>query len=123
MEKLGEKEPTGKTSEMVKIPKLTEDRQNWKNYRAKYLEVAATEGLLSIVAGWESDDGSKDWAHRAEVARMLFLMTTSPPLRLNIRLMDSARQIFRYLSFYFRDYEPIVDPHTKKLTTSENKAK
>src|SRR5437899_7062531 len=108
---------------MVKITELAEDGQNWKLYHAKYLKVTATEGLLSIVAGWELDDGTKDWAHRAAVARMLFLMTTSPPLRLNIRLMDSARQIFRYLSFYFRDYEPIVDPCTKKLSTSANEAK
>ena len=57
-------EPTG--SEEVKIPELTANGRNWKIYRAKYLEVAATEGLLSIVAGWELDDGTKDWAHRAE---------------------------------------------------------
>ena len=48
---------------MVKIPELAEDGRNWKIYCAKFLEVAATECLLSIVAGWESDDGSKDWAH------------------------------------------------------------
>ena len=77
-------EPTGKTSEEGRIPELTEDGRNWKIYHAKFLEVAATERLLSIIAGWESDNGSKDWAHRAEVARMLFLMTTSPLLRLHI---------------------------------------
>ena len=74
-------EPTGKTSEEGRIPELTEDGQNWKIYHTKFLEVAATERLLSIIAGWESDNGSKDWAHRAEVARMLFLMTTPPLLR------------------------------------------
>ena len=74
-------EPTGKTSEEGQIPKLAEDRQNWKIYCAKFLEVAATKHLLSIVAGWESDDGSKDWVHRAEVARMLFLMTTLSSFR------------------------------------------
>jgi len=39
--------------EMVKIPKLAEDSQNWKIYHTKYLEVAATKNLLSVVAGWE----------------------------------------------------------------------
>ena len=58
----GEMEPTGKTSEEGRIPELTEDGRNWKIYCAKFLKVTATERLLSIVAGWESDDGSKDWA-------------------------------------------------------------
>ena len=54
-------EPTGKTSEEGRIPELAEDGQNWKIYHAKFLKVAATKHLLSIIAGWESDDGSKDW--------------------------------------------------------------
>ena len=41
---------------MVKIPALELDRQNWKIYRAKYLDFAATENLLSVIAGWESDN-------------------------------------------------------------------
>ena len=45
-------EPTGKTSEEGRIPELTEDGQNWKIYHAKFLEVAATERLLSIITGW-----------------------------------------------------------------------
>ena len=113
-------EPTGKTSEEGRIPELAEDRRNWKIYCAKFLEVAATECLLSIVAGWESDNGSKDWAHRAEVARMLFLMTTPPLLRFCIRLFESAQRIFRYLTSYFLDFDPIEDPCTKKLATSAN---
>ena len=35
-------EPTGKTSEEVKVPKLAEDGQNWKIYYAKFLKVAVT---------------------------------------------------------------------------------
>ena len=108
---------------MVKIPKLAEDGQNWKIYRAKYLEVAATENLLSIVAGWESDDGSKDWDHRNRVARMLFYITLPTLLRLRIRLLENAREVFRYLAFYFRDCEPIVDPRAKKLATCANEDK
>ena len=115
-------EPTGNTSEEGQIPKLAEDGRNWKIYHAKFFEVAATERLLSIIAGWESDNGSKDWAHWAEVARMLFLMTTSPLLRLRIRLFESAQQIFRYLTFYFLDFDPIEDPRAKKLAISANEA-
>ena len=114
-------EPTGKTSEEGRIPELTEDGQNWKICHAKFLEVTATKHLLSIVAGWESDDGSKDWAHQAEVARMLFLMTTPPLLKLLIQLFESAQQIFQYFTSYFLDFDPIEDPHTKKLVTSTNK--
>ena len=113
-------EPTGKTSEEGQIPELAEDGQNWKIYRTKFLEVAATKCLLSIVAGWESDDGSKDWVHQAEVARMLFLMTTPSSFRHCIRLFESAQQIFQYLACYFLDFNPIEDPHAKKLVTSAN---
>jgi len=105
---------------MVKIPELEEDGQNWKIYRAKYLEVAATENLLSIVAGLESDDGSKDWDHRNRVARMLLYITLPPLLQSHIQLLQNAREVFRYLAFYFRDCEPIVDPRAKKLATCAN---
>jgi len=108
---------------MVKIPKLEEDGQNWKIYHAKYFKVAATENLLSIVAGWESDDGSKDWDHRNRVARMLLYITLPPLLRSHIRLLENAREVFRYLAFYFRDCEPIVDPRAKKLATCANEDK
>jgi len=108
---------------MVKIPELAEDGQNWKIYRVKYLEVAATENLLSIVAGWELDDGSKDWDHRNKVAPMLFYITLPPLLRSCIRLLEDAREVFRYLAFYFHDCEPIVDPRTKKLATCANETK
>ena len=37
---------------MVKIPKLTEDGQNWKIYCAKFLKVAAaTYDCLKVLAG------------------------------------------------------------------------
>jgi len=108
---------------MVKIPELAEDGQNWKIYHAKYLEVTATENLLSIVAGWESDDGSKDWDHRNRVARMLLYITLPPLLRSRIRLLENAREVFQYLAFYFRDCEPIVDPRVKKLATCANEDK
>jgi len=108
---------------MVKIPELAEDSQNWKIYCTKYLEVAATENLLSIVAGWESDDGSKDWDHRNRVARMLLYITLPPLLRLHIRLLENAREVFQYLAYYFLDADPIVDPHAKKLTTCANNDK
>jgi len=105
---------------MVKIPKLEEDGQNWKIYREKYLEVAATENLLSIVAGWESDDGSKDWDHRNRVARMLLYITLPPLLQSRIRLLERAQEVFRYLAYYFLDAEPIADPRAKKLATCAN---
>ena len=108
---------------MVKIPELAEDGQNWKIYRAKYLEVAATENLLSIVAGWESDNGSKDWDHRNRVARMLLYITLPPLLQSRIRLLENAREVFQYLAYYFLDAEPIADPRTKKLATCTNEDK
>ena len=43
---------------MVKIPELAEDGQNWKIYRAKFLEVAATFDCLEVLAGrpYEGED-------------------------------------------------------------------
>jgi len=108
---------------MVKIPELEEDGQNWKIYRAKYLEVAATENLLSVVAGWESDDGSKDWDHQNRVARMLLYITLPPLLQSRIRLLEHTQEVFRYLAYYFLDAEPIADPRAKKLATCANEAK
>jgi len=108
---------------MVKIPELAEDGQNWKIYRAKYLEVAATENLLSIVAGWESDDGSKDWDHRNRVACMLLYITLPPLLRSRIRLLENAQEVFRYLAYYFLDAEPIADPRAKKFAARANEVK
>jgi len=78
---------------------------------------------VSIVAGWESDDGSKDWDHRNKVARMLFYITLPPLLRSRIRLLEDAREVFRYLAFYFHDCEPIADPRAKKLATCANEDK
>ena len=88
---------------MVKIPELAEDGQNWKIYREKYLEVAATEHLFSVVAGWELDDGSKDWDHRNRTARTLFYITLPPSFRLRIQPLENAREVFRYLQFYSLD--------------------
>jgi len=45
---------------MVKIPALELDGQNWKIYRAKLLEHAATKGWLDVLAG-ALDDGTSDW--------------------------------------------------------------
>jgi len=105
---------------MVKIPELAEDGQNWKIYHVKYLEVAATENLLSIVAGWESDDGSKDWDHQNRVACMLLYITLPPLLQSHIQLLENAQEVFQYLAFYFHDCEPIADPCVKKLATCAN---
>jgi len=115
--------PLDKSSEMVKIPTLELNGQNWKIYRAKYLKVAATENLLSVVAGWESDDGSKDWDHRNRVARMLLYITLPPLLQSHIQLLEHAREVFRYLAYYFLDADPIVDPRAKKLATCANEDK
>ena len=92
-------------------------------YRTKYLEVAATENLLSVVAGWESDDGSKDWDHWNRVAHMLLYITLPPLLQSRIQLLEHAQEVFRYLAYYFLDADPIADPCTKKLTTCANKDK
>jgi len=95
---------------MVKIPELAEDGQNWKIYHTKYLEVAATKNLLSIVAGCKLDNGSKDWDHQNRVAWMLLYITLPTLLRHCIWLFENAWKVFWYIAFYFHNCKPIVDP-------------
>ena len=59
---------------MVKIPKLTEDRQNWKIYHAKLLEVTATRGWLCKLAG-EPFDETYDWQGYDALLHKLFNYT------------------------------------------------
>jgi len=54
---------------------------------------------------------------------MLLYITLPPLLQSRIQLLENAREVFRYLVFYFHDCEPIVDPRAKKLVTCANEDK
>ena len=112
---------TGKTSEEVEIPKLAENGRNWKIYRAKIVEAAATDitDLLGILAGWEPDDGSYDWECRDAILKWSFYTSVPISILCPIRKLDTAHEVFNYLAKRFRDPNPIVDPHA----TSANEAK
>jgi len=106
---------------MVKIPALELDGQNWKIYRAKLLEHAATKGWLDVLAG-ASDDGTSDW--EGYNALLHELLHDTIPISIYIRLRrNTAHQVFKYLTKRFRDREPIGDPRAKKLATCANEAK
>jgi len=106
---------------MVKIPALELDGQNWKNYRAKLLEHAATKGWLDVLAG-ASDDGTYDW--EGYNALLHELLHDTVPISIYIRLRrNTAHQVFKYLAKRFRDREPIADPRAKKLATCANEDK
>ena len=90
---------------MVKIPELTEDGQNWKIYRAKLLEVAATRGWLCMLAG-EPFDRTYDWQGYDALLHKLFNATV--PINIYVRLCrNTAHQVFKYLMKRFHDREPI----------------
>ena len=49
---------------MVEIPALELNGRNWKIYRTKILEDAATLDVLDVLAGWRTepdDEDSNDW--------------------------------------------------------------
>ena len=89
---------------MVKIPKLTEDGQNWKIYRAKFLEVAATYDCLKVLAGrpYEGDD----WDGCNALLCCTFMESVPPSIYFR-HLHYTAHENFKYLVKHFRDNEPI----------------
>ena len=114
-------EPTGKTSEEVKIPKLAENRQNWKIYCTKIIEAAATDitDPLGVLAGWQLDDGSYDWECLDAILKWTFYTTVPISILHPIQKLNTAHKIFNYLAKRFHNPNPIVDP----CATSANEAK
>ena len=95
---------------MVKIPKLAEDGQNWKVYRAKFLEVAATFDCLEVLAGrpYEGDD----WDGCNALLCCMFMETVAPSIYFKIR-RRTAHENFKYLAKCFHNNDPI--PCTNEL--------
>ena len=121
----GEKELTGKTSEMVKIPALELDGRNWKIYRAELIEAAATHIVepLGVLAGWEENDGSDDWEGQDATAKFLIYPTLPLELLRPIRKLDTAHEMFVFLAHRFHDYDPIERDAETKLATCANEDK
>ena len=105
----------GKTSEEVEVPKLAENRQNWKIYHTKIVEAAATNitDLLGVLAGWEPDDGSYDWECQDAILKWTFYTSVPISILRPIRKLDTVHEIFKYLAKRFRDNEPI--PHANEF--------
>ena len=99
----------GKTSEEVEVPKLAENGQNWKIYRAKIVEATATDimDLLGVLAGWEPDDGSYNWECQDAILKWTFYTSVPISILCPIRKLDTVDQIFKYLAKRFCDSEPI----------------
>ena len=116
-------EPTGKTSEEVEVPKLAENRRNWKIYRAKIIEATATDitDPLGVLAGWQPDDGSYNWECLDAILKWTFYTLVPITILRPIRKLDTTHEIFNYLAKRFCDNNPIVDPHAKKSEPSTNK--
>ena len=112
-------EPTG--SEEVKIPELAPNGRNWKIYRVKIIEAAATDitDPLGVLAGWQPDDGSYNWECLDAILKWTFYTTVPISILRPIRKLDTAHEVFNYLVKHFRDPNPIVDPRA----TSANEAK
>ena len=95
---------------MVKIPELTEDGQNWKIYRAKFLEVAATFDCLEVLAGrpYKGDD----WDGCNALLCCTFMESVPPSIYFKI-CHRTVQENFKYLAKRFHDNDPI--PHANKL--------
>ena len=118
-------EPTGKTSEEVKVLKLAENRQNWKIYHAKIIKATATDitDPLGVLAGWQPDDGSYNWECLDAILKWTFYTTVPITILHPIWKLNTAHKIFNYLVKCFCDNILIVGPHTKKSEPSANKVK
>jgi len=106
---------------MVKVPALAEDRQNWKIYRAKLLEYAATHYCLDVLAG-RPGDGTDDWHGSNALLWCTFMETAPPTIYVRIRC-KTAHEIYNYLADCFRDYDPIQELCLKKFAARTNDAK
>ena len=95
---------------MVKIPELTEDGQNWKIYRTKFLKAAATYDCLKVLAGrpYEGDD----WDGCNTLLCCTFMESILPSIYFPIRYR-TAHENFKYLVKRFCDNDPI--PHTNEF--------
>ncbi|KIM55151.1 hypothetical protein SCLCIDRAFT_30576 [Scleroderma citrinum Foug A] len=89
---------------MVKIPELAEDGQNWKIYRAKFLEVAATFDCLEVLAGrpYKGDD----WDGCNALLCCMFMETVAPSIYFKIHCR-TMHENFKYLTKRFCDNESI----------------
>ena len=103
---------TGKTSEEVEIPKLAENGQNWKIYRTKIIEAAATDitDPLGVLAGWQPNDGSYNWECLNAILKWTFYTSVPISILHPIQKLNTAHEIFNYLAKRFHDSNPIVDP-------------
>ena len=89
---------------MVKIPELAEDRQNWKIYRVKFLEVTATFDCLEVLAGRPYE--GEDWDGCNTLLCCMFMETVAPSIYFKI-CRRTAHKKFKYLAKRFCDNDPI----------------
>ena len=105
---------------MVEIPTLELDGQNWKIYRTRILEVAATLEVLEVLIGLEKNNGSDYWLGRDTKARFLLYPILPPQLLDSILQLDTAHEMFVYLERKFHDTDPIERVAKKKVETCAN---
>ena len=99
---------------MVEIPALELDGRNWKIYRAKILEDAATLEVLEVLIGSEKDNGSDYWLGQDTKARFLIYPILPSQLLDCILQLDTAHEMFMYLERKFHDTDPIERVAEKK---------
>ena len=105
---------------MVEIPALELDGRNWKIYRTRILEVAATLEVLKVLTGLEKDNGSNYWLGQDTKARFLIYSILPPQLLDSILQLDTAHEMFVYLERKFHDTGPIKRDAKKKVETCAN---
>ena len=100
---------------MVKIPKLMEDGQNWKIYRVKFLEAAATYDCLKVLAGrpYEGDD----WDGCNALLCCTFMESIPPSIYFPI-CCRTVHKNFKYLAKHFHDNEPIPRANEFQCTST-----
>ena len=89
---------------MVKIPELAEDGQNWKIYRVKFLEVAATYDCLKVLAGRPYE--GEDWDGCNALLCCTFMESVPPSIYFKI-CRRTTHENFKYLTKHFCNNNPI----------------
>ena len=105
---------------MVEIPALELDGRNWKIYRTRILEVAATLKVLEVLTGLEKDNGSDYWLGQDMKARFLLYPMLPPQLLDLILELNTAHKMFVYLEHKFHDTDLIKRVAEKKVKTCAN---
>jgi len=109
---------------VLELPELVRENQNWKIYRAHILDSAATEGVVSHLAGAAPKPVNsrelKAWNSSNAVAKFIILEVITDSLLEQLVHHELAHTLFSHLAAIFGDHEPIaIEPPAERSDQDE----